>query len=97
MTPEDGLALKIQCNLSDTQYQLIRNDIFPSLKSIQSVKSSCYPQETEITETSALCNLQSLLDHTASRILQLDSQKLIGIEPGCSGTLYLKMRMDGAT
>ena len=84
MTPEDGLALKIQCNLSDTQYQLIRNasiaqnaNIFPSLKNILSAKSACYPQDTVITETSALCNLQSLLDHTVSRILQLNSQTLI--------------------
>ena len=39
MTPEDALALKIQCDLSDGQYQLIRNaslkhnaNIFPKLK-----------------------------------------------------------------
>ena len=104
MSTEDALALKIQCDLSDSQYQILRNatmkqnaNIFPSLKKILAAKSACYPDDTEISETSAKCSLQSMLDHTASRILQLNNQNSSDLEPGCSGTLYLKAGMDGAS
>ena len=83
MEPEDALALKIQCDLSDDQYQLIRNsalkqnaNIYPTLHSILVAKSNCYPKEIEITETSAKCTLQSMVDHTASRILDQSMDKL---------------------
>ena len=105
MLPEDALALKIQCDLSDDQYQLLRNaslkqnaNIFRTLHSIFAVKSACYPEVTEITETSAKCSLQSMVDHTLSRIIeQSDDDKLKDVESGGSGILFLKTGMDGAS
>ena len=106
MTAEDALALKIQCDLSDGQYQLLRNaskkqnaDIFPTLHSILTAKSACYPEDTEITETAAKCSLQSMADHTLSRILALSSDVLDEeeIEKDPSGVLYVKAGMDGAS
>ena len=93
MLPEDALALKIQCDLSDDQYQLLRNaslkqnaNTFQSLHSIFAVKSACYPEVTEITETSAKCSLQSMVDHTLSRVIeQSDDDKLMDVESGGLG------------
>ena len=46
MSTDTALALKVQCGLSDSQYQLLRNaalqhnsDIFPTLKNINQEKS----------------------------------------------------------
>ena len=106
MSAEDALALKMQCDLSDGQYQLLRNaslkhnaDIFPTLHSILTAKSACYPEDTEITETSARCSLQSMVDHTVSRILELSSDVLEEeeVEKDPSGVLYMKAGMDGAS
>ena len=106
MSAEDALALKMQCDLSDGQYQLLRNaskkqnaDIFPTLHSILTAKSACYPDMTEITETSAKCSLQSMVDHTLSRILVLSSDVLDEeeVEKDPSGVLYMKAGMDGAS
>ena len=104
MSPEDALALKIQCDLSDSQYQLLRNaslkqnaDIFPTLHNILDVKANCYPEHIEITETSAKCSLQSMLDHTLSRIVKQDEDMMNEVGSGSTGTLYLKAGMDGAS
>ena len=52
MVPETALALKVHCNLSDDQYQMIKNasktqfaDIYPSLHKIFDVKQKCYPED----------------------------------------------------
>ena len=78
MTPEDALALKTACNLSDDQYQMIRNsskdhnaDIYPSLHTILEEKNKCYPSQIEFTETSAKCNLQQMCEHTLSRVIKM--------------------------
>ena len=104
MSPDDALALKIQCDLSDNQYQLLRNaslkhnaNIFPPLHSILSVKTLCYPEETAITETSAKSTLQSMADHTVSRILQLKTDCFNDLQSDCSGIMYLKVGMDAVS
>ena len=104
MSKEDALALKVQCQLSDVQYQLIRNaslrqnaDIFPPLTSIMSAKSSCYPPDQDIQETSARVPLQSMLDHTLSRILEISLGNLSEVNTNCNGILYVKGGMDGAS
>nr|XP_012559709.2 uncharacterized protein LOC105845965 [Hydra vulgaris] len=71
MKVEDALSLKIQCDLSDEQYQIIRNssllqnaNIYPSLHKILTEKKKCYPDNMIFSETSAVCSLQSLFNHT---------------------------------
>nr|XP_047127601.1 uncharacterized protein LOC124808507 [Hydra vulgaris] len=63
MSAEQALSLKIHCDLSDSQYQIIRNlslmqnaDIYPPLKTILKSKVDCYPEGLHITETSAKCS-----------------------------------------
>ena len=53
---QKALALKIQCNLSDDQYQIIRNnslqqgaDIYPTLHQLLEYKSTCYPNNLQVT------------------------------------------------
>ena len=105
MTPEEALALKVQCNLSDDSYQMIRNaakehnsDIFPSLHKIFEVKSKCYPPDLSITETSAKSSLQSMVNHTLTRIISLVNHKLEMLdENNMEGTFYCKTGFDGAS
>ena len=104
MDPEEALALKIQCGLSDVQYQQIRNacikqnaDILPPLPSIMTAKKSCYPENQEIKETSAKITLQSMLDHTVTRILETCLDKIGQLRDNSVGTLHIKAGMDGAS
>ena len=62
---EEPFALKVDCNLSDSQYQVLRNsslkqnaDIYPSVKLIFNKKSKCYPENLEILETSTKYSVQ---------------------------------------
>jgi hypothetical protein len=71
MNAQEGLALKIHCNLSDGQYQMIRNnslthsaEIYPTLHQILEIKSSCYPKNLQVLETSAEIPLQDMVNYT---------------------------------
>ena len=82
MTPAEALSLKVQTNLSDEQYQMIRNssiahnaDIYPTLHALLEEKKKCWPPNMQFSETSASCSLQNILDHTASRLCQLHEVK----------------------
>jgi len=77
MPPEKALALTIDANLSKYQYETIRNalkdfdcDVLPSYYKIIDKKKDCYPENIKISETSAVINLQNLLNHTTKRIFQ---------------------------
>ena len=103
MSEEEALALKIQCDLSDSQYQMLRNssmkqnaDIYPPLLRILSAKSACYPSDVEVNETSSRVSLQSMLDHTLRRILEMKSEDLKSVGQ-VVGKLYMKLGMDGAS
>ena len=105
MEPEEALALKVQCGLSDLQYQQIRNaslkhhaDFLPPLTSILNAKISCYPNSQEVKETSAKVPLQSMLDHTLSRIIETSLDSLGEVHAqNVAGTLHVKAGMDGAS
>ena len=75
MTPEDALSLKVHCDLSDDQYQIIRNssiiqnaNIYPTLHKLFESKSKCYPNQLNISETSAECTLQNMVNRVAENI-----------------------------
>ena len=66
MEAGEALSLKIQCNLSDQAYQMIRNsslvhnaNIYPTLHSLLVEKQNCLPSGMMISETSAFAPLQS--------------------------------------
>ena len=103
MTPEEALALKTACNMSDNQYQLVRNaclqhkaDIFPTLHRIFEAKSKCYPENISFTETSAKCDLQELCNHTLTRVVSL-ADDVGDVSFDRTGTFFLKCGMDGAS
>ena len=111
MSPEEALALKVQCNLSNDAYQMIRNsacehnaNIFPSLHNILKVKYESYPDNLTITETSAECSLQDMVNHTLSRIMSISSEnsslsKLLHDGGGDTifGEFFMKAGFDGAS
>ena len=109
MSAAEALSLKIQCDLSNDQYQIIRNnslihnaDIYPTLHKIVEENKECYTKGLDITETQALCPLQNMLDHTLNRIFQLpESQEHLQIvksaKEDSTGTLHCKIGFDGAS
>jgi len=56
------------------------SDLLPSYEKILSAKSKGYPKEIMVTESHAKVELQSLLDHTASRIMQLQAEVIQNIK-----------------
>ena len=107
MVPETALALKVHSNLSDDQYQMIKNaskaqfaDIYSSLHKIFDIKQKCYPEDLQITETSAQCSLQNMVNHTLSRILVVSEDNLQSLTDPAQvlhGILFLKAGFDGAS
>lgn len=103
MTSQDALAMKISADLSDDQYQIIRNsammcnaNIYPTLHAVSSAKGECYPENISITETSATSGLQEMLDHTLSRILKMTANS-DNLTTDAAGTLFIKAGFDGAS
>lgn len=113
LAPETALALISSIGLSRDNYQTMRNvakahhaDIFPSYRKVLEAKKECYPTNIEITETTAQQPLQDLLDHTAKRIVSIDSikQTICGtVEPNANNDLAVDLKLtckwgfDGAT
>lgn len=80
-----ALSLIVEYRMSKHVYQGIRSGalelnskIYPSYKSVLEAKKKCYPPKDDITitESKAAVKLQALLDHTASRILAVQSEVL---------------------
>ena len=106
MSPEDALALKVSTDISDENYQKLRNackklcnaDIFPTLHEIREAKLKCYPEDLAISEVSASSSVQNLLDHTVSRILETtDLEKFFQNSSSHIGTCRIKAGFDGAS
>lgn len=77
---DEALALIEDAKLSKYQYEIIRekakainSDIYPSYKSLEEARKRCYPSQSAFTvsEDGVSVNLQDLMDHTASRIVQI--------------------------
>ncbi|KAL7288541.1 hypothetical protein TKK_0017283 [Trichogramma kaykai] len=76
MSAEEGLSYLIETHMSRDKYQLTRNvalekghDLFPSYKKIYQSKKATYPNEIFISERLCRVSLQSLLNHTAQRLM----------------------------
>lgn len=70
-------------NLTKEQYQIMRNsarskgyNIYPSYNKVREIKMLCYPPKADIhiTDMSATIKVQSLLDHTTHRIIQVQEE-----------------------
>ena len=45
-------------------------DVMPTYNHIRAAKAGCEPKDVQITETGAVVKLDSLLEHTAQRLLE---------------------------
>lgn len=104
----ETIALIEDIKLTKYQYETIwsqikqRNaDILVPYKHLSFAKKQCYPAEAafSITETGVKIKLQALLDHTASRILQVQNVVPVNFEKeqSMSLTLITKWGCDGAS
>lgn len=71
------LAMMMDAELTKSQYEAIKSflknegyDILPPYANVREEKRHCYPDEIEISEKAASVSLQSLMDHTLSRLFQ---------------------------
>ena len=77
-------ALIVEADLTKNQYLLIRTfinsktsaEILPSYEKILKAKTKSYPENVIVSESKAEVELQSLLDHTVSRILDLQNEAI---------------------
>ena len=73
-------------------------DIYPLLKAILKSKADCYPEGLHITEMSAKCSLQNIVNHTLLQILKLISAQLQNLEEAVTHVVFnLKCVMGGAS
>ena len=100
---DDALALIMDAKLSKSQYTLLRVqakqrnvDLYPTYNEVGEAKLNCYTYlgDITVTEISARVNLQSLLDHTARRIIQTISPVSFETE---TLVLFSKWGCDGST
>lgn len=102
-SPEKALALLLDAKLSKYQYEMLKkacrnigHDIFPCYSKVLEAKKTCYPENININESSATVPLQSILDHTASRILKgQNEQNIIDLPENL--TLISKWGCDGSS
>lgn len=103
----EAIALIEDVKLTKYQYEAIRSqikqrnaDILVPYKQLSFAKKQCYPAEAafSITETGVKIKLQALLDHIASRILQVQNVVPVNFEKeqSVSLTLITKWGCDGA-
>jgi len=102
-TPEEALSLFLDLGLSKEKYTVLRSelkkrnhDALPSYKKISTAKKECIP-ECEVTNSSASTALQSLLDCTSKRILQMKTKDEIEALSGNSFELLSKWGCDGSS
>jgi len=83
----EALALIINYRFSVDHYQTLRigakdrADIYPNYHRILNAKALCYPENIVITNKSAEVQLQSLLDHTISRLANVCRSVLNSVNP----------------
>ncbi|XP_011867945.1 PREDICTED: uncharacterized protein LOC105562053 [Vollenhovia emeryi] len=82
LSGNEALSLVVEGKMTKSQYQLIRSvsvkkncKLYPPYKCVLDSKKKCYPAKSEIsvTESGATVGLQALLNHTAERILMVQS------------------------
>lgn len=101
---EEALALYMDMDISKSKYNRMKlfNDkkigkCYPSYHGVLLAKKQCYPENIEIYERGAKIQLQSLLTHTAKRIiLSINPENRI-VFSGKNITLFLKWGMDGSS
>ncbi|KAE8740865.1 hypothetical protein FOCC_FOCC013611 [Frankliniella occidentalis] len=102
-TPEQALSLLVEMGCSKNDYQTLRNTavgnsslLIPPYSTVAAAKLKCYPKNMVFSNQVAEVPLQSLLDHTASRLMEvIEPNVLESLEEGTDIVLFLKYGMDG--
>lgn len=107
MTADTALSGIVEGQLSKHQYMIVRDlarasnsNVFPSyFPTVIEAKKRCYPENITINETSAEVELQSLLNHTANRILKVSNDIIEILNPEMlrDVRLILKWGFDGSS
>lgn len=106
LTSDEALSLIIEAKLSKSQYNLIRNqvkekncDVFPAYDEVLESKRRCYPAQINIhSDTEAEITLQSLLNHTSERLIQVQESVVQGFdETDIDMSLVCKWGFDGSS
>ena len=113
MSNDVALGLILNANISKDSYQQIRDvsrkknaDIFPTYNEVRYSKKKCYPERIRVEESEVEVNLEDLLHHTTSRILEIKTvedelklklQNLNASNEIIPGILHCKWGFDGAT
>ncbi|XP_043864027.1 uncharacterized protein LOC122757015 [Drosophila mojavensis] len=102
--PSEALAFLIENGLTKEQYGNIKLickqhgcDIFPSYLEVVKAKLKCRPNGISICEKKAEVPLQSLLNHTADRILKLQEDVLEVVPNATHYKLIVSYGFDGST
>lgn len=84
-TDDEALSFFVEEKFSTFQYKMMRMqskergaDLYPNYHQILEAKKRCYPENMNIKDKSAEVPLQSLLDHTTTRILEI-SQSILTV------------------
>lgn len=106
MSGDEALVDFIDAKLTKQQYKDIRKSlrqkkyiVYPSYEKVAAAKKLCYPSDIKVNETSAEVKLQSLLNHTCSRILKLQADVITSLKPEVTVNLRLlcKWGCDGSS
>lgn len=102
LSGEDALAVLVTAKLSRHQYGIVRNSApqtFPSYKTVQAAKKSCYPNNIHVTDTCASVPLQDLLDHTVQRLILSIESVIITLQESelTKLCLFTKWGFDGSS
>lgn len=83
LSPDAAVSLIVECKLSKSQYQSLRNVslendcfLYPTYKCVYEAKLRCYPPKSDITVTESKAEVRVLafLDHTTDRILSIQME-----------------------
>lgn len=108
LSGDEALSLIVEGKMTKGQYQLIRSvsvnkncKLYPPYGFVLDSKKKCYPAKSEIsvTESGATVGLQALLNHTAERILMVQSDVIRSLPENKVGNLELicKWGCDGTS
>jgi len=99
------ISLIMEASLTKHQYMLIREfvnskistELFCSYDNVVKEKNKCYPKNITVSEAHAEVELQSLLDHTTKRIIELQDNVIHNVvaDPVCNLKLIGKWGFDG--
>lgn len=103
LTPLQALTMFVEADLTRRQYEIIRatnKRFYPHYELLLKAKEECYPpkESLRVTSTCAEGNLQSLLDHTVTRLSLFLEEVLLTLDAAERNSLLLicKWGCDGS-